>query len=113
MKRAAQRAADLVRVAGTTDQFYAEHYGDGGTAIYNADHNRLVIWGNELATLEEKFVIQPDLTKSVPSSFILQLAQDVENQICEYMSQHSDYSPCRDSNRAMMAVADCIWRNWG
>jgi hypothetical protein len=42
------------RVPGTTDQFYANHYGDGGTAIYKADYDRLVIWQNELTDLEEK-----------------------------------------------------------
>ncbi|MFY4731247.1 hypothetical protein [Nitrospira sp. BLG_2] len=40
------------RVPGTTDQFYANHYGDGGTAIYEADYNRLMDWQRQLNDLE-------------------------------------------------------------
>jgi len=42
------------RVPGTTDQFYANHYGDGGTKIYEADYNRLMQWKQELSKLESK-----------------------------------------------------------
>jgi hypothetical protein len=42
------------RVPDTSDQFYANHYGDGGTAIYKADSDRLYIWQRELADLEER-----------------------------------------------------------
>lgn len=44
--------ADLERVPGTADQFYAKHYGDGGTAIYEADYNRLMDWQRQLGQLE-------------------------------------------------------------
>lgn len=40
------------RVPETTDQFYANHYGDGGTLIYEADYNRLLQWQRELSELE-------------------------------------------------------------
>jgi len=40
------------RVPGTTDQFYANHYGDGGTLIYEADYNRLKDWQRQLNDLE-------------------------------------------------------------
>lgn len=40
------------RVEGTTDQFYANYYGHGGTAIYDADYGRLVSWQKELNELE-------------------------------------------------------------
>ena len=43
---------DYERVPGTTDQFYARHSGDGGTAIYNADYNRLLDWQRQLSDLE-------------------------------------------------------------
>lgn len=39
------------RVPETTDQFYANHYGDGGTLIYEADYNRLLQWERELSEL--------------------------------------------------------------
>ena len=38
------------RVIGTTDQFYANCYGDGGTKIYHADYNRLLQCELELRT---------------------------------------------------------------
>jgi hypothetical protein len=41
-----------VRVPGTDDQFYANHYGDGGTKIYEADFNRLKSWYTELSELQ-------------------------------------------------------------
>lgn len=40
------------RVPGTTDQFYANHYGAGGTLIYEADYNRLLQWQRELSETE-------------------------------------------------------------
>lgn len=43
---------DYERVPGTTDQFYAKHYGDGGTKIYEADYNRLLDWQRQLSDLE-------------------------------------------------------------
>ena len=44
--------SDLVRVPDTVDKFYAPHYGEGGTKIYEADFNRLKIWQRELSELE-------------------------------------------------------------
>ena len=41
-----------VLVPGTEDQFYGNHYGNGGTAIYKADYDRLLCWQDELAALE-------------------------------------------------------------
>ena len=43
---------DYERVPGTTDQFYARHFGDGGTAIYQADYDRLQCWEQELSGFE-------------------------------------------------------------
>lgn len=40
------------RVPGTDDQFYANHSGDGGTKIYEADFNRLKSWYTELSDLQ-------------------------------------------------------------
>lgn len=45
---------DLVRVPDTTDQFYAPHYGNGGTAIYEADYNRLQSLQNDLNEAESR-----------------------------------------------------------
>lgn len=39
---------NLTRVPNTTDQFYYPHAGNGGSKIYEADHNRLLNWENEL-----------------------------------------------------------------
>jgi len=43
---------DYEKVPGTTNQVYAKHSGDGGTAIYKADTDRLDSWEKELAALE-------------------------------------------------------------
>jgi hypothetical protein len=43
---------DLERVPGTEDRFYAAHFGDGGTAIYQADSNQLSVLQRELSDLE-------------------------------------------------------------
>lgn len=42
----------LTPVPGKPNTFYHYHTGDGGTAIYNADCNRLLTWQQELYTLE-------------------------------------------------------------
>lgn len=44
------------RVPGTADQFYANHYGDGGTKIYEADFNRLQSWEQELVNCTKRTV---------------------------------------------------------
>ncbi len=46
---------DLQCVPGLPGTFYKKHSGDGGTAIYNADYNRLLSFQRELADLETKY----------------------------------------------------------
>lgn len=48
---------DFVRAPGgtaTSIALYAKHSGDGGTAIFKADYNRLISWRQELANLESR-----------------------------------------------------------
>src|SRR4051812_34404129 len=47
-----QLFSDLQPVPGRPGTFYKDHFGDGGTAIYQADCNRLYVWQRELSDLE-------------------------------------------------------------